>query len=120
MIETVRGLAHVEEILAVPGVDAVYVGPADLSMSLGLRPLLDHDDAVFTDALTTITRAARRNGIAAGVHASAALAGTRHEQGFSMITVGIDLTVLAEGMRAALDAAHRVAAAPTSTVSQHR
>ncbi|MEI4271126.1 aldolase/citrate lyase family protein [Klenkia sp. LSe6-5] len=103
MIETARGLANADEILGVPGVDGVYVGPADLSLGLGLRPLLDQDAAVFTDALTTITAAARRHGVAAGVHASAALAATRQEQGFTMITVGIDQTVLAEGLRAALD-----------------
>lgn len=110
MIETARGLAQVDEILAVPGVDAVYVGPADLSLSLGLRPLLDQSDAVFTEALTTITRAASRHGVAAGVHASPALAATRQEQGFSMITVGIDLTVVTEGMQAA----HRAGTTPTA------
>lgn len=120
MIETARGLARVDDILAVPGVDAVYVGPADLSLSLGLRPLLDQDDAVFTEALATIAGAARRHGVAAGVHASAALAATRREQGFSMITVGIDQTVLSEGMRAALDGAHRPAGPRTAIGSRDR
>lgn len=111
MIETARGLANADDILAVPGVDGVYVGPADLSLGLGLRPLLDQDDPVFAEALTTISRAAHRHGVGAGVHASAALARTRQEQGFTMITVGIDQTVLADGMRAALDMSRSTGAA---------
>ncbi|WP_257226610.1 HpcH/HpaI aldolase family protein [Rhodococcus opacus] len=108
MIETVRGLANADDILAVPGVEAVYVGPADLSLSLGLPPLLDHQDRVFVDALTAITGAAARHGVAAGVHASASLADTRLEQGFTMVTVGVDQAVLSEGMRAAFTAASLV------------
>lgn len=106
MIETTAGVKNAEEIMAVPGVDAVYVGPADLSLSLGLPPLLDHADPAFSAALTTVTRAARRHGVVAGVHANAAVAHQRLEQGFTMITVGVDQAVLAEGLRRGLDVAH--------------
>lgn len=105
MIETALGLENVDEIAAVPGVDALYVGPADLSLNLGLPPLLDQDDREFAEALRTIATAARRHGVAAGVHASAALADRRREQGFAMITVAVDQTLLADAMRGALDTA---------------
>ncbi|MEZ0165150.1 HpcH/HpaI aldolase/citrate lyase family protein [Kineococcus sp. LSe6-4] len=103
MIETAAGLARVDEVLAVPGVDGVYVGPADLSLSLGLPALLDQDDARFDDALAAVVASARRHGVPAGVHASAALAGKRLAQGFTMVTVAVDQSVLTEGMRFALD-----------------
>lgn len=102
MIETSLGVKNVDEIMAVPGVDAVYVGPADLSLSLGLAPLLDQAEPTFTEALTTITAAARRHGVIAGVHASAALAPRRLEQGFSMITVCVDHALLGEALRSTL------------------
>ena len=38
MIETVEAIANLDDILAVPGIDAIYVGPADLSITLGLPP----------------------------------------------------------------------------------
>ena len=47
MIETVEALSNLDAILSVPGIDAVYVGPADLSLTLGLAPQGDHDDASF-------------------------------------------------------------------------
>jgi len=54
MIETAEALSHLDDILAVPGVDAIYVGPADLSLSLGLPPGNNDDADSFREALTTI------------------------------------------------------------------
>ncbi len=102
MIETVRGLHNLDEIMAVPGVDAVYVGPADLSLSLGLPPSLDHEDAAFRDALKAVTTAARRHGVVAGVHANAGLTSKRMEQEFSMITVAVDQPLLTEALARSL------------------
>jgi len=109
MIETARGLGNVEDIMAVPGVDAVYVGPADLSLSLGLPPSLDQDDPAFDDALARITTAARRQGVVAGVHAEAALTDKRAEQGFTMITVAVDQPLLTVALARALSVGREVA-----------
>ena len=57
MIETAEAIENLDEILSVPGVDAVYVGPADLSISLGLGPYGNDGNAVFDDALTKIVAA---------------------------------------------------------------
>jgi 4-hydroxy-2-oxoheptanedioate aldolase len=104
MIETVEAVENIDEILAVPGIDAVYVGPSDLSLTMGLPPLADHNDARFQDALLTIVDACTRNGVVPGVHTSPALAAARAAQGFRMITVGYDQTPVMAALRADLAA----------------
>ena len=84
MIETVDALAHLDDILSVPGVDAIYVGPADLSLSLGLPPGNNDDTASFREALDEIVAGCRRHGVVPGIHATGsadgppARAGLRH------------------------------------------
>lgn len=102
MIETVEAIENIDEILAVPGIDAIYVGPADLSRTLGLPPLGDHDDPLFTNALDTILAACAQAGIPAGIHANPTLVAKRLEQGFQMVTATSDLIAVMAGARAAL------------------
>ena len=102
MIETVQAVERIDEILAVPGIDAVYVGPADLSRTLGLPPAGDHDDASFVDALTTIVAACDRAGVIAGIHAAPPIVQKRLDQGFRMVTVTSDLLALHAGVAASL------------------
>jgi len=102
MIETVEAVENIDEILAVPGVDAIYVGPADLSRTLGLAPLGDHDDPLFTDAIDAILAACKRAGIPAGIHANPTLVQKRLDQGFQMVTATSDLLALMAGAKAAL------------------
>lgn len=113
MIETIEAVENIDEILAVPGIDAIYVGPADLSLTLGLPPLMDNADQRFQDALTTIVDACRRHGVVAGIQASAALAETRTKQGFQMITVGYDQAPVVAALRADL-ATSRTATSPSA------
>ncbi len=105
MIETATALANLDEILAVDGVDAVYVGPADLSLTLGLAPGNNDDVARFVEALDTIVESCRRHGVVAGIHASASLAARRLAQGFAMVTVSTDLVAMRETLAADLAAA---------------
>jgi 4-hydroxy-2-oxoheptanedioate aldolase len=95
MIETKTAVDDLEEILSVPGIDAVYVGPADLSLTLGLRPAMDHDDESFQDARLKIANTCRERRIVAGIHASAALAPKHVEAGYLMITVSSDVGAMA-------------------------
>jgi 4-hydroxy-2-oxoheptanedioate aldolase len=104
MIETVEALGNLDAILDVPGIDAVYVGPADLSLTLGLAPQGDHDAARFTEALATIVASCERHGVVAGIHANPEIAAKRLSQGFRMVTVSSDLQALAAGARVALGA----------------
>jgi 4-hydroxy-2-oxoheptanedioate aldolase len=102
MIETVQALENLDAILDVPGIDAVYVGPADLSITLGLPPGNNDDKPEFVAALEKIVAACRARGIVPGIHASAALAARRRELGFRMITVSADQLALGDGVRADL------------------
>ncbi|MFV0526179.1 MAG: HpcH/HpaI aldolase family protein [Acidimicrobiales bacterium] len=103
MIETAEAIANLDEILDVPGVDAVYVGPADLSLTLGLPPGSDNDDQAFVDALAAVVDGAKRRGIVAGIHSIPTVATKRLEQGFRMVTVTSDIQGLMEGTKAGLD-----------------
>jgi 4-hydroxy-2-oxoheptanedioate aldolase len=105
MIETAEALDNLDDIVSVPGVDAVYVGPADLSISLGLGPYGNDGTAVFDDALAKIVDACTRHGVVPGIHASGALAPLRRSQGFRMMTVAGDSTAIAVGVAAELSAA---------------
>lgn len=106
MIETVEALSNLDDILSVPGIDAIYVGPADLSVSLGLDPGNNDGTAAFDDALSTIVDACGRHGVVPGIHATGALTPRRREQGFRMITVTSDALAVRVGFAAELAAAH--------------
>ena len=116
MIETVQALDHIDEILAVPGIDAIYVGPADLSLSLGLPPGNNDGRPEFDDALAAIVAACRRHGVVPGMHATGPLAERRLEQGFRMLTVSGDLIGMRSYMAAELAQA-RNAATPAANTS---
>jgi 4-hydroxy-2-oxoheptanedioate aldolase len=90
MIETRQAVEAIDEILSVPGIDAIYIGPADLSLTYGLPPAVDHPGDPFQSALATVVDACRRHGVVPGIHANASLAATRHQAGFRMISVGFD------------------------------
>ena len=114
MVETVEALRNLDAILGVAGVDAIYVGPADLSLSLGLPPGNNDDRTEFTEALLHIVKSCRSAGVVPGIHASGALAGRRTEQGFQMLTVSNDVVSLRMGMKTELDVARSAAPAPLS------
>jgi 4-hydroxy-2-oxoheptanedioate aldolase len=94
MIETIEAMKNLDDILSTPGVDAIYVGPADLSVSLGLPPGSNDGRAEFDDALAVIVDACRKHGVVPGIHATGALAARRLEQGFRMITVSGDMLAM--------------------------
>lgn len=107
MIETPEGLANVEEICAVPGLDGVYVGPSDLRLAVGgAHP---QDPAVadeFEAAVTRVREAAAAAGVAAGIHTpEGAVAARRLAEGFTFASVASDLTHLKAASLAHLKAA---------------
>ncbi len=100
MIETERALANLEEIVATPGLDAVYVGPSDLAMALGLPPRPVQPIPEHEQEIARILDTAGRHGVTAGIHcASGAIARRRLEQGFKMVTVGNDIVFLLGALR---------------------
>jgi 4-hydroxy-2-oxoheptanedioate aldolase len=88
MAEHVRAIEHADEIFSVPGIDAVFIGPNDLTHSMGMPPCFECDHAEFTGALEHILKIARKHGIAPGIHvADAAAAQRRIAQGFQFIAI---------------------------------
>src|SRR6476469_3433272 len=83
MIETKEGLANLDAICATPGLDAVYIGPADLSFALVLSTGADTPDPVHLATCDKILAAAHKAGIKCGMHcASAAFAAGEVKRGF--------------------------------------
>jgi 4-hydroxy-2-oxoheptanedioate aldolase len=102
MIETRTAVDNVEDIVSVPGVDAVYMGPADLSVTLGLAPAPDQTDQSFTDALERVVDACRRHDVVPGIAGNAVTAVKRLQQGFRLVEVASDAGLLGVGAAMAL------------------
>jgi 4-hydroxy-2-oxoheptanedioate aldolase len=66
MIETQRGLDNIDEIFAVEGVDACFVGPSDFTLDMGIHR--QYNLPKFTDALDKIVKAGEEHGVAPGMH----------------------------------------------------
>lgn len=103
MIETAEALASVEDIARVPGVDALFVGPFDLSVALGLPPGDNDGKPAFDDAIRKISRAAKDAKVATAVLSNAKIAPLRIEQGFQMISVTTDIAALTMATRSDLE-----------------
>ena len=103
MIETAQALDNLDAILSVEGLDAIYIGPSDLSLALGCRPVFDDVDPPVAQAIDHIVERARAHGVVAGVHnglPEVALA--RVAKGFRFVTVGSDARLLAAGSQQVL------------------
>jgi 4-hydroxy-2-oxoheptanedioate aldolase len=98
MIETTTALENLDDILEVPGINAVYVGPADLSITLGQSPAMDNDGA-FEEARLSIAAACARHNVVAGIHANAGLAQKHQDAGFQMVTISSDQGAMASSAR---------------------
>lgn len=102
-IETSQALAEVDAIAAVDGIDVLFVGPYDLGNSIGLPIIKGVVPPALMEAIARILAAARAAGKKCGVYAiNAAQASVFREQGFDMISVGLDVTTLAAGLQTAL------------------
>ncbi len=104
MIETKEGIANLDEICATPGLDAVYIGPADLSFALGLTPRADNPDKLHLETCDKILAAAHKHGIKAVMHcAGAEFAAGAVKRGFDMVMLTSDLACMIAGARNQLD-----------------
>jgi 4-hydroxy-2-oxoheptanedioate aldolase len=105
MIETRAGLDNLEEILETPGLDAVYVGPSDLSLALGCRPTFDDVDPPVAEAIEFIVAKAKEHGKVAGIHnGTPAAALKRIELGYQFVTISSDARLMASGSQQILSA----------------
>lgn len=104
MIETAEALAEVEAIARTPGVDALFVGPFDLSIALGLPPGDNDGQPAFDAAIARVGAAARSAGVATAVLSNAGVAPLRLKQGFQLVSVVTDLSTLTLAARTDLQA----------------
>ena len=105
MIETAQALDNLESILSVEGLDAIYIGPSDLSLSLGCKPVFDDVEPKAQQAIEHIVERARAHGVVAGIHNGRAdVAKARIGLGFRFVTLGSDARLLAAGSQDLLGA----------------
>lgn len=91
MIETAQAVSNIDDILSVEGVDAVYVGPSDLSLTMGCKPRLDQTDPPVVEAQLKIVAACKRHGVAAGIHCgTSAYALKMIDAGYQLVTLASD------------------------------
>ncbi len=110
MIETREGFENLEAIVSTPGLDAVYIGPADLTLGLTGRTYptgFDREEPEMVEAIRSILAAAHRAGVKAALHCgSPAYAAKAVGWGFDMVTISNDVRLLA-GAAAASVASYR-------------
>lgn len=101
MIETAQALDNLDDILSVEGLDAIYIGPSDLSLALGCKPTFDEVDPKAAQAIDHILARAKHYGVVAGIHNGAPEAALgRIAKGFQFVTVGSDARLMAAGAQA--------------------
>jgi 4-hydroxy-2-oxoheptanedioate aldolase len=104
MVESAAAVAEIYATLAVEGVDGLYVGPRDLSFSLGCE--LDPDDPVLGRALQRIWEACAAAGKPVGVHATDGATARRYrEAGCTLITTAVDAGAISSDTAAQLSRA---------------
>ncbi|MBJ7336621.1 aldolase/citrate lyase family protein [Mycolicibacterium sp.] len=98
MVETAKGVAAVDDICSVPGLAGIYVGPADLAISMGFGQPDAWTRREVLDAMKQILAAATAAGLVAGIHAGdGAIGKAAAEMGFRMITLASESQALRAG-----------------------
>ncbi len=100
MIETADAVKNLEEILSVPGLDSIYIGPADLSQGLGGKPGADWTEPRMVEVIDKILASAKNHGVVAGIHtASTSYALQMIEKGFQFVTILSDARLMANSAK---------------------
>jgi len=103
MIETAQALDNLDAIMSVEGLDAIYVGPSDLSLALGCKPNFDDVDPPVAQAIDHILERAKAHGLFAGIHnGTPAVARARIDKGYRFVTVSSDARLIAAGAQQVL------------------
>lgn len=106
MIETVEGVENLEEIAATPGLDGIYVGPADLTLGTQagrLTPGFDREEPEMIELLQRIAQTCKANGIKAALHCGTPDYAARGiDWGYHMTTVSGDSRLLAAAAAASV------------------
>ncbi|TXH58781.1 MAG: 2,4-dihydroxyhept-2-ene-1,7-dioic acid aldolase [Burkholderiaceae bacterium] len=103
MIETAQALDNLDAILGVEGLDAIYIGPSDLSLALGCKPQFDDVEPKVAQAIDHIVARAKAHGVVAGIHNGRSdVAKARIARGFRFVTVSSDARLIAAGSQQVL------------------
>lgn len=114
MVETARGIENVEEIMAVPGVDAVFIGPADLAVSQGFPP--QGSAAATSELIARVIRGGRTCGVPTGVFCQdEGEVGAYVAEGVSMIALMSDARLLKASAASLLSRAHGITQIPSAS-----
>jgi len=104
MIETKESLDNLDEIMQTPGLDGIYIGPADLSLAVGEKPSFDkpEGDPVY-DVIMKILEHAKKNKVIAGIqNAQPEYAHKMIKKGFQLVTIGTDQRFMVAAAKEAL------------------
>jgi 2-dehydro-3-deoxyglucarate aldolase len=94
-IEHIKAVEHIDEILSVPGLDAVFVGPYDLTTSMGVTGQFEHPDV--QGAMKRILVACEKNSVVAGIHVvqpDVEEVFRRFNEGYRLIAYSLDIVML--------------------------
>lgn len=104
MIETAEALQQIDDILAVPGVDMIYVGPNNLALDLGEKPGAEVQDSATSIAIAHILERAKAARVPTGIFCGDGdLAKRRLIEGFDLVTPGNDFNTLMTAMQCEIE-----------------
>ncbi len=105
MIETKESLDKLDEIMSTPGLDGIYIGPADLSLAIGAEPGFDKEEKDPTyPVIMKILEHAKKNKIIPGIHnATPEYAEKMIKKGFQLVTVASDQRFMSSGAKTVLE-----------------
>jgi len=104
-IESRTALENIDSILAVEGIDMIFIGPADLSISLGLPLDFSNPNPELEESIDAILQAARKALVPAGIYCpNGKTAAKRIAQGFQLVNVSADIQAMLSAAQAELDA----------------
>ena len=110
MIENKEALNNLDKIMSTPGLDGIYIGPADLSFAIGTEPGFDKEKSSPTfPVIENVLKHAKKNNIVAGIHnATPEYATKMIEMGFQLVTVGSDQRHMSAGAKLVLEKLQKV------------
>jgi 4-hydroxy-2-oxoheptanedioate aldolase len=95
MVETRESIEKIEEIASTPGLDGIYIGPADLALGLGLPPNLDKEEPEHVAAVDKVLKACQKHGVIPGIQCGSGKSARKFaERGFRFITFTKDSSLL--------------------------
>ena len=105
MIETKEAIDKLDEIMTTPGLDGIYIGPADLSLAIGEEPGFDKPESTkaYSEILKILDHA-KKNNIFAGIHnGTPEYAQKMIDKGFNFVSIGADQRALSSGSKEIVD-----------------